>query len=208
MAKNPASSPTPFKTKLIDIVENEWKFFGYQKTSLDGHLTAGHRESEPVFSDRVALYWKQGLNESYTGRDDIPWSAAFISWAMKTAGAGTSFPYSAQHSVYIYRAINNKLANKLSAPIVGYKLADRAVQLGDLIGYSREGSSGIGYDEAAKSANYAGHTDIVVEIGNGWISVIGGNVIDSVTKKTLAIDGNGLLVDHSKNWFVVIANNM
>ena len=40
------------------------------------------------------------------------------------------------------------------------------------------------------------------------IGVIGGNVIDSVTKKTLAINHDGFLTDHSKNWFVVIADNM
>lgn len=203
-----AVAASPFKKKLIETAEAEWKFFGYQAVSIDGHVTHGHKEGEPVFANRVALYWKQALNLGYTGHDDIPWSAAFISWSMKTAGAGTGFPYSAQHSVYIYRAIKNKLANKLDAPIVGYRLVDRAPQLGDLIGYSREGSSSIGYDEAASSADYASHTDIVVEIGDHSISVIGGNVIDSVTKKTLAIDDQGLLVDASKNWFVVIADNL
>ena len=38
----------------------------------------------------------------------------------------------------------------------------------------------------------------------GEIDVIGGNVRDSVTKKTLALNNKGQLVDPNHDWFVVL----
>jgi hypothetical protein len=46
------------------------------------------------------------------GADDVPWSAALISYMVHLAGAGTAFPYSAQHSVYFYRTINDLIINR------------------------------------------------------------------------------------------------
>jgi hypothetical protein len=43
------------------------------------------------------------------GGNERTWSAAFISYAFKTAGAGNRFPYSRRHSEYIYHAVNNRL---------------------------------------------------------------------------------------------------
>ena len=48
------------------------------------------------------------------------------------------------------------------------------------------------------------NTDIVVAKRPGEIDVIGGNVRDSVCKKTLALSPSGHLADTSHNWFVVM----
>ena len=38
------------------------------------------------------------------------------------------------------------------------------------------------------------------------IDIIGGNVSNSVTKKTLRLDASGKVDDNSRPWFVVIKN--
>jgi hypothetical protein len=50
------------------------------------------------------------------------------------------------------------------------------------------------------------HCDLVVAKRSNEIDVIGGNVSDSVTKKTLKLDANGKVKDATRPWFVVIKN--
>gem|GEM_PF-7009058 len=73
----------------------------------------------------------------------------------------------------------------------------------DLVGYARQ--DGVGFDTPAP---YNSHTDIVVAVRDGEIDVIGGNVSDSVTLKTLQIDDQGRLTDSSEDWFVVLSNQL
>ena len=123
MAISPTGTLSPFKQKLIELVEAEQQFF------------KGHTETEDKFSDRIGVFWKQGVGLSFTGKDvDQPWSAAFVSWAMKTAGAGENFPYSDHHGHYILAAIENRQTGELDAPIVGFRVSERAPRPGDLIG--------------------------------------------------------------------------
>jgi hypothetical protein len=66
------------------------------------------KETDPRTRRVLQDYWKIGAGVSYSEdqlgnpafQSDHPWSAAFISWVMKTAGAGNAFKYSASHSVY------------------------------------------------------------------------------------------------------------
>ena len=55
-----------------------------------------------------------------------------------------------------------------------------------------------------KSKPYMSHTDVVVAQRPGEIDVIGGNVRDSVTKKTIPLTARGLIADRSHPWFVVL----
>lgn len=71
-----------------------------------------------------------------------------------------------------------------------------------MICYGREGEGG--YDA---TGSYLSHCDIVVAKRPGEIEAIGGNVGDSVTKRILATDNKGLLIDRQNNWFTVIRNN-
>ena len=78
---------------------------------------------------------------------------------------------------------------------------DRAAVLGDLVGYARQG--GITFDY--QPLTYASHTDLVVAVRPREIDVIGGNVKDSVSLKTVATDDQGRIVDKNQRWFVVMA---
>jgi hypothetical protein len=196
MATAPNQALTPFKKKLIEIVEAERQFFG------------GHNEKDGVFADRVGVYWKavgRSLNGTDTG---VAWSGAFISWAMQQAGGATSFPSSGRHGHYIHVAIQNKLQGKLTAPIVGFRPLEMAPRIGDLIGQGRNPTPNISYDEASQKEEYSSHVDVVVGVNEDTISVIGGNVSDTVKLKKVPIDAQGLLAQPKEHWFVVIAVNL
>lgn len=203
-----AGAPLPavseFAKKIVGIAQGEWEFFGKQTYDLDGHVThSGHKEGEDVYSQKIGTYWAAGTNtRGIDGSNhDHPWSAAFISWVMKTGGAGDKFRYSTLHSVYIYQAIRDRLSNR-DAGFWGYRLNEYKPNVGDLICWARQ--SGIDYDHQ-NAGVYAGHSDIVVEVNAQEIFVIGGNVGDSVTKRPFALDAAGFLKESFEGGEVLIA---
>jgi hypothetical protein len=192
--------------QIIGLARQEWEFFGRQEIDLTGHtIRKGRKETDEGFWQRVGVYWLEGTGKHLTGKnDDFPWSATFVSYVMRKAGAGDRFKYSAQHSVYIRAAILAKTKNIATAGFWGHRLSERAPEPGDLICYARQ--LGVSYD--TPSADYKSHADIVVARHAGEIEVIGGNVGNSVTVKHLAIDGNGLLIDDQFAWFAVLQNRL
>ena len=202
-----------FTDKLVQIANGEWEFFGRQEWRLNGTNSDGKKEYHDGAWQRVGDYWSfigethpQYKNLDGTDRG-YPWSAAFISFCMNEAGAGTKFPYSPGHATYINKAIRNADDNAANPAIVGHKLANHALKPGDLIGYWRGGTA-ITFANARSVGWYESHTDIVVEIGNKWAKSIGGNVGHSVTKREVKLNAAGNLTDTSENWFVVIENKL
>ena len=193
----------PVTDRMLSIAQREWKFFGSQTIGKDGKLSHfGHREADEGYWQRVGDYWR-AVDRDLTGKDtDEAWSAAFISYVMKEAGAGSRFFYSEWHAHYIREAIRARQTGDASYGFWGYRLSERAPMVGDLVGYSRQD----GVDFENQPEVYKSHTDLVVAVRPGEIDVIGGNVEDSVTRKTLATDAKGKLIDKHHNWFVVLAN--
>ncbi len=112
------------RASAIAIAIAEWRAWGQVvydgDPNTEGPVDPDTKaERQPGFWQRVGLYWWLGMNESdpsagWTGEHDAAgdvfdagddgyyaWSAAFISFVMRLAGAGPSFPYSESHSVYI-----------------------------------------------------------------------------------------------------------
>ena len=176
-----------FIPTIVRTATAQWEFFGEQTYDIDGRsVQNGHKEGEDGFYQRIGQYWLEGTNtRNIDGRDhEFPWSAAFISWVMKTSGAGSNFRYSTQHSVYISQAIRDHLNNN-NVGFWGWRLNELKPAVGDLVCWARE--DGVDFDHQ-KSGNYAGHCDIVVAVEANEILVIGGNVGDSVTRRPLALD--------------------
>jgi hypothetical protein len=186
------TAPSPFAQQAKTVATQEWNFFGGQTYDIHGHTTiAGHKEGDAGFFERVGTYWVTGTGiPGRDGRTDIAWSAAFISFVMKTSGAGDRFHYSAQHSVYISRAIHDLAQNNASAGFWGRRLPDLKPKIGDLICWSRQ--AGIDYDHQ-DGGNYLGHSDIVVEVDTDRVLVIGGNVGNSVTRRPIPLNAQGFL---------------
>src|SRR5262249_14711865 len=147
---------------------------------------------------RVGTYWKEGLNISgIDGRNhETPWSAAFISWLMRSAGAGDKFNYSEGHSHYIYPAIIAKRNADMRAGYWCFRLNEAKPALGDLLCFARE--DGIDYDHQ-DGGDYPAHCDLVVKLNGNEIEVAGGNVGDSVTRRPIPLDNQGYLWQHKIN---------
>ena len=182
-----------FAARAAEIAEAEWRFFGQQTYDLARRRThAGHTEAEPGYFERVGTFWLDGTStHGLDGRNTgHPWSAAFMSWVMRTAGAGARFRYSTQHSVYISQGIRDYVAKRDAAGYWTERLSDSAAAVGDIVCWARQ--PGIDYDHQALG-DYEGHADLVVDVQQDAVQVIGGNVGDSVTKRPLAVDDTGRL---------------
>lgn len=200
------------KEQLVQIAVAEWIYFGNQTakyTDNAGDVVSyqyGHREDEDPYYLRVGKYWREALDYKFDGRTALAWSAAFISFLMKSAGLSKSeFLFNEQHSKYIRKAILAKQANDMTYGFWAYQLDEYQPQVGDLVCYLRDSAIGtISYN--SNSNDYPAHADLVVAKNGSLLEVIGGNVGDSVTKKILHLDAAGFLVDDTKKWFVVIKN--
>ena len=193
-----AASPG-FAIRSREVADAEWLFFGRQTYTIEGDKDhAGHTEGEDGWYQRIGRYWVEGTTtHGIDGRNhDWPWSAAFISWVMKQAGAGNQFRYSTQHSVYISQGIRDFLQKREGAGYWTERLNQAKPAVGDLVCWTRE--EGVDYDHQ-KSGDYKGHSDVIVEVQADKAWIIGGNVGNSVTRRPLRLDQNGFLVPTVQN---------
>ncbi len=153
-------------------------------------------ESDPSMRPVLEAYWRatpSGVPTTANWWSNVAWSAAFISWVMKTAGAGNAFRYSSAHTDYVGEAKRNRLANNTN-PFKAYRITEVSPRPGDLVCVERKDSngnwSGVNYDNVDQGFR-ASHCDIVVEVQPGQLTTIGGNVSDSVSDTPVQIDGNG-----------------
>ena len=219
-----ARSPyEPFSREAaVQIALGEWRAFRQPVVFPNIELPEDEEREEGLWQ-RVGLYWWLGLDPSWrqsgwTGMHDengqvfpadrdgfYAWSAAFISYVMRLAGAGDSFPYSENHSDYIDAASRHDPGVALTAE----RVEVYAPQRGDLICLWR-GRRPVTFDELP-AGRFPGHCDIVVGIKPGQLDVIGGNVQNAVAMKYIPVtaDGHlagpdGVVLDPDHHWFVVL----
>lgn len=159
----------------------------------NGALKERDPHALPILHD----YWARGVGQTYSPsqlgsqafQKAHPWSAAFISWVMRQAGAGKLFRRSAAHAVYIAWARDNRRHNRPN-PFKAYRVTEIAPQVGDLVCKSRDGS-GATYDTVKPGMKT--HCDIVVAVEPGRLVTVGGNVSNSVSRTHVPIDGRGFI---------------
>jgi Uncharacterized protein conserved in bacteria (DUF2272) len=224
----------PFaRDAVVAIALREWRLFG---SPVDDNPPGTYRPATPEDKaerqqglwQRVGEYWWVGLNpgdpdSGWTGLHDgngvefpasedgsYAWSAAFISYVMRIAGAGARFPYTATHADYIDLAKQMKLGQASGWAISAESPASYAPQVGDLICQTRGLQVPLSYDDLP-AGRFPSHCDIVIRADAGVLSVIGGNVDDAVTMKHVPTTADGMLVgpdgtviDTRYTWFVVI----
>ena len=186
-------------------------------------------ERYPGLWERVGEYWWSGedagsVTAYWTGKHDAngqvfpagqdghyAWSAAFISYIMRIAGAGERFPYSAAHADYINAAKTQADAGGGPLIVTAQRVDAYAPVPGDIICMARGHSGALTYDQLPTPSSFPGHCDIVVAAGGGQLTVIGGNVDDAVTEKHVPTTPSGMLadpvtgvVDTRYPWFVVL----
>lgn len=188
---------TGFVLGLKSVAQNEYAFW----------KDNGFKETSAAAKDRLRKYWEEsGVTNKWDGKTDTAWSAAFISYVMKKAGAGKDWIYSGRHSDYIKAAIKNRKDNN-SNPFKAYKPEEVKLAVGDVVSYPRE--QGITYDNALSKSGFMSHSDLVVDIKNGVAETLGGNISDSVsvTKVPLTADGKIDTAKAKNKYFSVIKNN-
>lgn len=222
---------TEFDIRAAQVAHQEWWHFGCQyydwasgqvKQAAGNHGLLG-REGDDKFRHRVWHYWKFGVSpddetwEQYKDTALYPWSAAFISYCMRTAGAGARFPYHVGHHHYVSQAVRNREAGDTDDTIVAYGRDEVAPKVGDLVWYGVDNgtvdASDWQYDDLRdfvqnNGGSFSSHCDLVVEVNRpqGHIQVIGGNIEDTVLKVRWRIDGDGKLSE--TRYPVVVRNNI
>ena len=222
------------RASVVAVALREWRLFG---APVDDD-PPGTRprpapdqkpEREEGLWQRVGEYWWLGMNANspeaaWTGEHDAhgnvfpasvdgdyAWSAAFVSYVMRIAGAAGGFPYSASHFTYINIA-KQMAADETSGWIVSAERPESYAPLpGDLICLGRGRARSLRYDDLP-AGQFPGHCDIVVDTQvPGTISVVGGNVDDAVTLKHVPVtpDGklanpDGSVLDTRYPWMVVL----
>ena len=205
---------------IIASARKEWAHWGkavLDVTTMPEKLERLHRDDEPDFSLYVLHNYCSLVNastiQSAIEDDKFAWSAACLSFILIQAGiTRQQFKFSESHSTYIRDAVAKKKANDTSALYWGYRVDDPLAipEPGDIIGHARPQSETdvMTHQKALtfydRTQPYKSHADIVVAKRPGQIDVIGGNVRDSVTMKTLRIGTTGHLVEDQFFWFVVM----
>ena len=94
-----------FKSKLVNLANEE-----FDAWNKNGKIKEGNQDT----LKRLRNYWEIG---SKTKQNDnyyinTAWSATFISYLMREAGAGDDFRYAPSHSRYIAQSVKNRKENR------------------------------------------------------------------------------------------------
>ncbi len=214
----------PFsRSAAVAVALREWRLWG---GGVEQPGSPPYVQSEATMAERqqglwqrVGEYWWEGMNADepdsrWTGKHDASgkifpvaangsyaWSAAFISYVMRIAGAGPDFPYAPDHATYINEAARPYRPGKL---LVAENPATYAPRLGDLVCFPRGGARHLTFADLPRAASFPAHCGIVTSVAAGEVDLIGGNVEDAVMMEPVAVDARGLIADQNENWFVVL----
>jgi hypothetical protein len=225
----------PFtRADTVAIALREWRLFGSKVDDTPAQdrpvpQPQDKPERQPGLWQRVGEYWWIGLaappgeqpprEAAWSGKHDesgglfpaeddgrYAWSAAFISYVMRIAGAGPRFPYSANHATYV-----NAAAAHRSPILEALAPGAYAPRLGDLICFGRHQARALKFADLPTDYVWPGHCAMVADIQPGALSVIGGNVDDAVmlshvpvTQDGMIATPDGAVLDKQHPWFVVL----
>lgn len=164
-------------------------------------------ETESAMTATLQDYYRTGVGitvsaselQSSSWQGGHPWSAVFISWAMRQAGAGSAFAYSTAHREYVSAAKRNAEAGNTANPFWAYPVEKIVPEVGDLVCADRDGGGGCGgvtYATIDNGTAWSTHCDVVTAVDRAGrkLTAVGGNVSQSVKAKTIAIDAQGFVV--------------
>jgi hypothetical protein len=188
--------------KAVQVALNEMNTFARKNGAVV-------LEKQPPLASRVLDYFKLVGRPDITDPSAEPWSAAFISFVMKTAGAApTDFPISQNHARYILAGLANRMRNRMNAPIVYFDRNEMAPKVGDLVGLSRTAQvrNRADLERLLPDTFFPSHTDLVVALSPGRIQTIGGNLSDSIRTTNIRTDSQGRIDPSDQHFFVLQLN--
>lgn len=190
-------SPSAFAMKLAAVAEEQHRKFQFTN------------EADKKLCDQIKK-WTRDIGFAFSSCTKVAWSAVFISWCVKRAGATSAeFQFAMAHSVFVQRAIQN--AQSGTGVFQGFDISQRRPEVGDIIQHNRGGARR-NFAFASRNRNYTSHSVIVIEVGSdsqgGFAFCIGGNESDSVRRTTVRLDASGFIRQRPQNSFIAIVKNL
>jgi len=190
-------TPSAFAKKLATIAQEQHAKFQFTN------------EADPLLCKQIKK-WTQEIGFSFSSCTTVPWSAVFVSWCVKAAGATKQeFKFAMSHSVFVNQAIKNAV-NGVGV-FRGREITAHAPQVGDIIQNNRGGNK-FNFAFAKTHSDYLSHSVIVIEIGQdtqgGFAFCIGGNESDSVRRAVVRLDGQGFIKQRDGNPFICVIENL
>lgn len=193
----PPDTLTPYALRLVSTAMAEHA--AYRRV----------KETDPVFCDQIKKYW-QVVGTRVTECVSDPWSAVFVSYCVKTAGATSDeFRFADAHSQFVYQAIRNSDNGEgvfRAMPVTAY-----APRPGDIIQANRT-KGRIDFDHARTDSSYFSHSVIVVRTGKGlfcrYAEAIGGNERDSVRKSRVKLRKNGMIKQRKRKPYICVIKTL
>ena len=188
---------SPFAKKLAAVAQEQHDTF---------HMMD---EADPGLCKQIKKYWTD-LNLGFTSCVTVPWSAVFVSWCVKKAGAtATEFKFAAAHSVFVHEAIRNAVNGQ--GVFHGLEITAHPPAVGDIIQNNRGGTTH-DFAFAKTHKNYQSHSAIVVEVGQdadgGFALVIGGNEGNSIRRTVVRLTAGGLIKQRASNPFICVIETL
>jgi hypothetical protein len=185
-----------FCTDLAKIAEDQHNKF---------HLI---QEGDDPLRSQIKRYWRD-LGFTFPGVS-TPWSAVFVSWCVKRAGAlPAEFAFATAHSRFVHKAIQNATAGTGVFHGIDVTVAKPAV--GDIIQNNRGGTS-FNFAHAKANSAYQSHSAIVVETGTDTLGAyaltIGGNESDSIRRARVALTAAGLIKQRTTNPYICVIKTL
>jgi hypothetical protein len=192
----PDTSPSKFAKRLASVAQGEHDQF---------HLI---HETDPPLSGQIKKYWTT-LGFQFPGVQ-TPWSAVFISFCVKTAGAtAADFKFAEAHSVFVHKAIEN--ARNQTGVFQGFDISEQPIALGDILQNNR-GSHRFDFAFAKAHDAYESHSAIVISMGHDALGpfamTVGGNESDSIRMKRVNLDPDGTVKQRASSPFICLVKNL
>ena len=223
----PLSYPPSARERMLRIAIAEWRDWGSVQLA-PGVPARDPAEAQTDNFPRVLAYWRAVPDEDGAiarnrarYRDGSPmlwsepaWSAAFISYVLRSAGVDArEFPPTAAHAFYIDAMIADAARFPALAPFIPHDPTTRAPREGDLICADRSDTPlPHWHARTAEQGRFRPmHCDIVIRVLRGYVEAIGGNVRDAVTLTRFPTDASGVLLPHPRGsaaWFAVFENRL
>ncbi len=172
---------TTFQKKLAGVAQQQFAKYRFV------------RENQQPLVAQIEAYWND-IGLDFSGVEE-PWSAVFVSWCARRAGAtSVQFVFAPSHAKFVYAAIAN--ADNESGVFRGRDVAKYAPKVGDILQNNRSGNH-FDFVFASTHKAYESHSAIVIEVGadsvGRYLRTIGGNESDSVGMKEVRLSPGGLV---------------
>ena len=181
-----------FVINLVQIALNE---FNYWNPEGQTPLKEDDYSTNNTVRTLLDKYWSSVTGKNFPierSEDGRAWSAAFISYIVKTAGpTPNDFKYSTEHSNYIVDARDNTKSWK------AYPSKDTPLMVGDLLCRARPTAIDLKDFNSEQDA----HCDCVTALlgdRKGVAQLVGGNLDNTVKKFTVDLNTNGTVKDKDR----------